>query len=163
MAKMGLDGLVQRLTDIGTEGASETGNLTMRIQRIGVEGVAQTERPGQCASHFPGVLRVEIEIEKVEGLICVGGESRRRGVRYSIDKLLQGRVGHSGNRAFSEIIVVEAEDAGVGSEPQFVTATAPGKIVIDEKPGCAPALNPGVVKPSHGSEWVRSAALQHDG
>jgi hypothetical protein len=43
----------------------------MRTQRIGVQGVTQTERPRQCARHFPGVLRVDIEIQKVKGLICV--------------------------------------------------------------------------------------------
>ena len=165
IAEMSLNGGVQRLIDImrdGTEGAAKTGDLIMRIQRIGVEGVAQTERPGQCASHFPGVLRVDIEIEKVEGLICVRRERLRRGVRYSIDKLLQVRVGHGGNRAFSEVVVVQAEDTGIGSEPQFVSATAPGEVVVDEKAGCAPALNPGVVQPSDGREGIRAAALQHD-
>ena len=165
IAEMSLNGCVQRLIDImrdGTERAAKTGDLIMRIQRIGVEGVAQAERPGQCASHFPGVLRVEIEIEKVEGLICVRRERLRRGVRHSIDKLLQVRVGHGGNRAFPEVVVIQAEDAGIGSEPQFVSAAAPGEVVIDEKPGGAPALNPGVVQPSDGREGVRAAALQHD-
>ena len=165
IAEMSLDGLVQRLIDImrdGTEGAAKTGDLIMRIQRIGIEGVAQTERPGQCASHFPGVLRVDIEIEKVEGLVWVRRECLRRGVRYSIDELLQVRVGHGWNRAFPEVVVVQAEDTGIGSEPQFVSAAAPGEVVVDEKAGCAPALNPSVVKPSDGREGVRAAALQYD-
>src|ERR1700724_2685187 len=65
IAEMSLDGSIQRLSDImgdGTERAAKTSDLLMPIQRIGVEGVAQAERPGQRASHFPGVLRVEIEI-----------------------------------------------------------------------------------------------------
>src|ERR1039458_2794749 len=36
---------------------------------------------------------------------------------------------------------------------------APGQIVVDEESGCAPALNPCVVKPSNGSEGIRTAAL----
>ncbi len=162
IAEMSLNGLIQRLIDImrdGTERAAKTGDLIMRIQRIGVEGVAQTERPGQFASHFPGVLRVDIEIEKVEGLICVRRERLRRGVRYSVDELLQIRVGHRGNRAFSEVVVVQAEDTGIGSEPQFMSAMTPGEVVVDEKAGCAPALNPGVVEPSHGREGIRAGAL----
>ena len=84
---MGLDGLVQRLTDImrdGIERAAKTGDLIVRIQRIGVEGVAQAERPGQFTSYFPGVLRVDIEIEKVEGLIWVRRKCLRRGIRHSV-------------------------------------------------------------------------------
>src|ERR1700683_3963276 len=134
----------------------------MRIQRIGVEGVAWTERPSHFASHFSGVLHVEIEIEKVKRLVGVRRERLRGGVSYSRDKLLQIRVGHRGDRAFPEVVVVQAEDAGIGSKSQFVSAMAPGEIVVDEKAGGAPALNPGVVKSSDGSERVRSAALQHD-
>src|SRR5580704_4886817 len=52
-----------------TEGAAKTGDLIMRIRRIGVECVAQAKRPSQSASHFPGVLRVDVDVEKVEGLI----------------------------------------------------------------------------------------------
>ncbi len=164
MAEMSLDRGVQRLIAMrdGTERAAKTGDLVMRIQRIGVEGVAKTEGPGQRASHFPGVLRVEIEIEKVEGLIGVRRERLRRGVRDSIDELRQVRVGHGGNCAFSEIVVVQAEDTGIGSEPQFVSAKAPSKVVIDEEPGCASALDPSVVQPSDGRKGIRAGALQCD-
>src|SRR5271167_1390014 len=143
----------------GTEGTAKTAYLLMRIQWIGVEGVAQAERPGQFASYFPGVLRVDIEIEEVEGLICARRESLRRGVRHSIDELRQGRVAHGGNCAFSEVIVVQAEDTGIRSKPKFVSAMAPSEVVIDEEPGCTPALHPGVVQPSDGREGICAAAL----
>src|ERR1700730_11082263 len=107
-------------------------------------------------------MRVEIEIEKVEGLIGARRESLRRGVCDSIDKLLQVRIGHGGNCACAEIIVVQAENAGVRTEAQFVSPTAPGEVVIDEEPGCAPALHPSVVKPSNGRERIRAGPLQHD-
>ena len=58
---MSLNRGVQGLIDImrnGIERAAETGDLIVRIQGIGVEGVAHAECPGQFASHFPGVLRV---------------------------------------------------------------------------------------------------------
>jgi hypothetical protein len=69
---MSLNNGVQRLIGImrdGIESAAKAGDLIVRIQRIGVEGIAQAERLGQFASHLPGVLRVDIEIEKVEGLV----------------------------------------------------------------------------------------------
>src|SRR5580700_1593611 len=112
---MSLNNGVQRLIIVldGTEGAAKTSDLFMWIQRIGIEGVAHTERPGQSASHFPGVLCIDIEIEKVERLIYVRRERLRRGVRYSGDKLLQVRIGHSGNRAFSEVVVVQAQDTDI--------------------------------------------------
>jgi len=50
----------------------------------------RTSRLG-CES-VPGVLRVDIEIEKVEGFICVRRERLRRGIRYAIDELLQVRI-----------------------------------------------------------------------
>src|SRR5271170_2179237 len=41
-------------------------------------------------------------------------------------------------------------------------ASAPGEVVIDEEPGCAPALYPSVVEPSNGREGIRPATLQYD-
>ena len=69
IAEISLNRGVQRLIDImrdRIERAGETGNLIVRIQGIGVVGVAQTEGPGQLRGHSPGVLRVEIKIQKVE-------------------------------------------------------------------------------------------------
>src|SRR6202142_3743027 len=43
-----------------------------------------------------------------------------------------------------------------------MSAAAPGEVVIDEEPGCAPALYPSVVKPSNGREGIRPATLQYD-
>src|SRR5271169_7232936 len=43
-----------------------------------------------------------------------------------------------------------------------MSAAAPGEVVIDEEPGCAPPLHPSVVEPSNGREGIRAAALQHD-
>src|SRR5271155_4333446 len=142
IAEMSLNSGVQRLIDImrdGTERAAKTSDLIMRIQRIGVEGVAQAERPGQFASYFPGVLRIDIEIEKVERLISVRRERLRRGVRHSINKLLQVRVGHGRNRTFSEVIIVQSEDSRICAKPEFVSTMIPGEIVVDEKPRRAPA------------------------
>ena len=63
----------------------------------------------------------------------------------------------------AEVIVIQAEDSRIGSKPQFVRAVAPGQVVIDEEPGGAPSLYPGVVEPSDGGERrVRTAALQND-
>src|SRR5208282_1492469 len=146
----------------GIERAAETGDLIMRVQRIRVAGVAQAEGPSQRASYFPGVLRIDIEIEKVEGLVGMRWKCLRHGARRAIDILLQVGVDDGGNCAFSEVIIVEAENAGIGSEPQFVSATAPGEVVVEKEAGGASALNPRVVQPSHGRERVRAAALQYD-
>ena len=73
------------------------------------------------------------------------------------------RVGHGGNCALSEIIVVQAKDSGIRAKPQFVSAMAPGEVVVDEEARGSPALNPGVVEPSNRSERrICAAALQHD-
>ena len=65
ITKTSLNRGVQRLIDVvgdGSEGAVKTGNLVMRIVWIGVEGIAQTEVPGELGGHSPGILRIEIEI-----------------------------------------------------------------------------------------------------
>ena len=145
------------------ERAVEAGNLIVRVQRIGIVGVAQAEGPGQRAGDLPGVLGVEVEIEKVEWLVGDVGKVLRRGRCHSVDELRQGRVGDRGNRALAEVVVIQAEDAGVGAEAELVRAVAPGEIVIDEEAGGAPALNPGVVESADGGEGrVGAAALQHD-
>ena len=91
------------------------------------------------------------------------GKSLRRGRCHSVNELWQGRVGHGGDRALAEVVVIEAEDSGVGAKPQFVRAMAPGQVVVDEEPRGAPSLDPGVVEPSDGREWrVRADALQNN-
>ncbi len=166
IAEMGLDGGVQRLIHIvrdGIERAAKARDLIVRIERIGIERVAHAESPGQLRGHLPGVLRVEIEIEEVEWLVGRQGKSLRRRGCHSIDKLRQRRVGHRRNRAFAEIVVIQAEDSGVRAKPKFVSAMAPGEIVVDEEPRGAPALHPGVVEPSERGEGrIGAAALQHD-
>jgi len=49
-------------------------------------------------------------MRKLKGFICVRRERLRRGIRYAIDELLQVRIGHGGNGALSEVVVVQAED-----------------------------------------------------
>ena len=77
--------------------------------------------------------------------------------------MLQIGVGDGGDGAFSEVEVVQAEDAGVGSEAEFVRAVAPGEVVVDEEAGGAAALHPGVVEAAEGREGIRAAALEDDG
>src|SRR5258708_35419640 len=147
----------------GIERSAKTGDLFMRIQWIGVEGVAHTKCPGKLPSHFPGVLSIEIEIEEVEGLICRQWKCLGRGGGHSIDELRQRRVRHSRNCALSEVIVVQTKDSVVRSKPQFVNGMAPSKVVVNEKARGSPALHPGIVEPSNRTERrIRAAALQHD-
>src|ERR1700692_1220019 len=152
---MSLNCLIEWLIHIvgdGTESAAKTGNLFMRIQRIGVKGVAQSERPGKLLSHFPGVLGVEIQVEEAEWLVCRQWKSLGCRRCYSIDELRQCRVGHGRNCALTEIVVIQTKDSGVRAKPKFVGAMAPSEVVIDEEARRSPALNPGVVEPSNRSE-----------
>ena len=64
-----------------------------------------------------------------------------------------------GNGAFAEIVIIEAKDARVGAEAEFVRAVTPGEIVVDEKARGAAALDPGVVEPADGGERERSRRL----
>ena len=54
--------------------------------------------------------------------------------------------------SLTKIIIVQTIDAGIGTETEFMRAMAPCQIVIDEKPGSAPPLNPGVVQTAYGRE-----------
>ena len=72
-------------------------------------------------------------------------------------------VGDQGDFAFAEVIIVQAEDAAVGSEAEFVRAHGPGEIVVDEKARGAAALHPGIVQPAErGERCIRAAAFEHD-
>ncbi len=133
------------------------------LSGIRVEGVANAEGPSELWSELPGVLRVEIEIQEVERFVGGRGKGFGRGRGDSVDELRQGGIGDGGDVPFAEIVIVEAKDARVGSEAQFVGAVGPGQIVIDEKARGAPALHPGIVQPSEGRERrIRAAALQDD-
>src|SRR5271154_2232174 len=124
----------------------------MRIQRIRIERVANTDRPRQFRRQLPGVLRVEIEIQKAERLVRGLRKSLRRNGRNSIDELRQRRIADRGNRAFSEIVVVQAKNSSIRSKPEFVSPPAPGKIVVEKNARNAPTLHPGVVEPSNRGE-----------
>src|SRR5271168_1386870 len=149
MAEMSLNGHVQRLIDIvrdGTERAAKAGDLLMRIERVGVQCVTHAEGPCQFACDFPGILHVEIEIEEVEWLVCCQRKSLARSGCHSINELRQGRIRDGGHRTFAKIVVVQAQDPGVRAKPEFVSAVTPCEVVVNEKSGGSPALNPGVVE-----------------
>src|ERR1700690_862801 len=135
----------------------------MRVQRIRIERVANADGPSKFRGQLPGVPRVEIEIQKAARVISGQRESLRRNGGNSIDELRQRRITDRGNRAFSEIVVVEAKDSRIRSKPEFVSAVAPGKIVVEKNPRDAPSLLPSVVKSSdRGERSVRPASLQYD-
>ena len=113
--------------------------------------------------HLPGVLRVEIQIQEIVRL----GVGQRKGFRcrrgHAVDELRQGRVGDQRHGAFAEIVIVQPEDAGVGSEAELMRADGPRQIVVDEEAGRAASLHPGVVQPAEGRKGrVRAAAFEHD-
>jgi hypothetical protein len=77
IAEMSLNHGVQRLIDImgdRIEGAAETANLLVRIQGIGIVGIADADGPCQLRGHSPGVLCIEVQVEKVERFVCRVGK-----------------------------------------------------------------------------------------
>jgi len=56
-----------------------------------------------------------------------------RGGCHAVDELRQRRVGDSWHRTLPKVVIIQAKDANVRAKPQFVSAAAPGEIVIDEK------------------------------
>jgi hypothetical protein len=61
-----------------------------------------------------------------------------RVTRLSCSADLRICISHGWSLSFPQIVVVPAEDPDICSEAQFLSATAPGEIVVDEKAGCAP-------------------------
>src|SRR5271155_4675789 len=129
----------------GSKRTSQARNLVVRIERVGIKSIAQAKSPGQVLGDFPGVLRVQIEIQKIERLIrrlrkCLGGRGR-----YAINVLRQSRINDRRHAALAEIVIVQPQNSRVGAEAQLVRPMAPGQIVVDEKARSPPTLNPGVV------------------
>ena len=135
----------------------------VRIDWVGIVGCANSECPGQCSGHLPGVLRIEVQVEEVVGLGIGQRERFRGGGCHSINELRQGRIVNQWNRPLSEVIVIQPEDPGVRPKPQFVRTDTPRQIVIDKESGGAPALHPSIVESADcRKRRIRSAALQHD-
>ena len=68
VSETGLDGGVQRLIDVvrnRSERAGKPRDCIMRIQRIRIMSGADAECPGQFRRHFPGVLRIQIQIQEI--------------------------------------------------------------------------------------------------
>ena len=101
----------------------------VRIHRIRIMRRAETESPGQRSCHFPGVLRVKIQVEKVVRLRIRLRKCLRRGRRNSVNKLRQSRVAHRRHHSLAEIIIVQPENPNVGPEPKLMRAAA-------STPGC---------------------------
>ena len=107
---MRIDRQIERLIYVmrdGIESAGEPRNFVVRIERIGIERISNAKRPCQLARHLPSVLRIQVEIQKIERLV---GRSRKRLARRgrrSIDILGERRVGHRRNRALAKIVIVE--------------------------------------------------------
>src|SRR5271170_595303 len=164
---MGLDRRVQRLIDVmwnRSESPAQTPNLLMRIERIGIECVPDSKSPRQLLRHFPGVLRIQVEIQKIEGFVRRRRKSFRRRRSDSVNILWQRGVRDRRYRALSKIVVVQSKNPRIGSEAQFVRSVAPREVVVDEETRGFSSLNPRVVQSSQCREWrIRAAPLQHDG
>src|ERR1035437_4969414 len=117
----------------------------MRIEWVGIECVSNAESPRQLLGHLPGVLRVEIEIQKVEGFVCRRRKSLCCRRCDPIDVLRQGGVCHGGDRSLPKVIVIQPEDARIGSKAEFVRTMTPCQIIIDKEPGGASSLEPRVI------------------
>src|ERR1700756_3108659 len=106
----------------------------MQVEGFGIEGIAQTDRPGPLLRDLPRILRVEVEICKIERLIRVSRKSLSRRRCHPEDELRQVGVSDQGNCALAEIKVIQTEESNVRAEPDLVWAMTPSKVVVDEKP-----------------------------
>src|SRR5258708_27572483 len=152
---------VQRLIHImrdRIERAAQTSDMLMRIYWIGVKSVPYPERPRQLPGHFPGVLRIQVEIQEVKGFVCRRGKSLCCRGCDSINELRQGGVSHSWDGSLAEVIVIQPKNPSIGSKTQLVCPSAPGEVVIDKEPGGASSLDPSGVKyPDTGKKSIRTA------
>src|SRR5208283_2688376 len=89
---MRLNRITQRLIHVMRNRSERTwkpGDLIVRIERIGVEGVAQPECPSELRTDLPGVLCVEIEVQEAEWLVRGQRKRLRRGRGHSMDELAE--------------------------------------------------------------------------
>src|ERR1700680_1958788 len=119
--------------------------MLMRIESIRVKSVPYPERPRQLPGHFPGVLRIQVEIQEVKGFVCRRGKSLCCRGCHSINVLCQSGVSHSWDGSLSEVIVIQPKNPSIGSKTQLVCPSAPGEVVIDKEPRGASSLDPSVV------------------
>src|SRR6202049_680783 len=137
--------------------------MLMRIESIRVKSVPYPERPRQLPGQFPGVLRIQVEIQEVKGFVCRRGKSLCCRRCDSINVLRQGGVSHSWDGSLAEVIVIQPKNSSIGSKTQLVCPKAPGEVVVDKETGGASSLDPGIVKsPDTGKRRIRAAALQND-
>ena len=83
---------IERLIHIvgdGIERAGQARDGVMRIQRIGIVGIADAESPGEGARQLPGVLRIKIQIEEVVRLRIGQREGFRGRGRDAVNELRQ--------------------------------------------------------------------------
>ncbi len=166
VTETGSNGGVQRLIHVvrdGSEVPAQTSNMLMRIQGIGIQRVSDPEGPCQCLVHLPCVLRIQVEIQEVIRLVRRCGKGFCRRGCDSVNVLRQVGVRHGGDRSLPEVVIIQPQDSGIGSKAEFVRAVAPGQVVVDEKTGSAPSLDPCVVQSTDRGKWrIRAAALQND-
>ena len=111
---------VQRLIRImrnGVEGTMKSSNLSVRIQRVGIERVSKPKGPSQILGQFPRILRVKIQIEEIEWFVRRTRERLCRRRRHAINELRQGGVGHRGNSTLAKVVIIQPEDPYVCAKP----------------------------------------------
>src|SRR5262249_39623386 len=124
-----VDGLVHVMV-YRCKRAGEARDGPVRIQRVGIVGSANAQRPSEPRGELPGVLGVEIQIQEVVWLRIGEWKGFRRGGCHAMDRLRQGGVGDEGDGSDAEVVVVEAEDPRIDSEAEIVSADGPGKVVV---------------------------------
>src|SRR5437588_418530 len=135
----------------------------VRIEWIGIVCCPDAEGPCQPGRHFPGVLRVEIQIQEIVWLRVRERKCLRCGRSHAIDELRQSRVRHKGNDPLTEVIIIQPKDASIRSKTELMPAVRPGEVVINEEARRTPPLHPRVVQAADRSKRrVRAAALQDD-
>src|SRR3974390_557048 len=145
------------------EGTAEAGDRILRVKGVGIGGPTDAEGPRKFRCHLPSVLSVEVKVQEIVWLRVRHRKGLRRGRSHTINELRQGRICNERYDSLAEIIIVEAEDAGIRAETQLVTAVGPSEIVIDEKACCATVLHPGIVQTAEcRKRRIRAAPLQHN-
>jgi hypothetical protein len=92
-------------------------HLIMRTERVRIESVPDANRPCQLLRDLPCILRVKIDVQKIEWLVRIPRKRLGRGGSHAVNELGQVRICDDRNCAFAEIEVIQVEYSNVRPNP----------------------------------------------
>ena len=136
----------------------------MRVRWIGIVSGADAEGPREPLRHLPGVLGIQIQVQKIVRLGVCERKCLGHGGSHAMDELRQSRISDQRNDALPEVIIIQPEDSGIGSKAKLMGSRGPRQVVVNEKTGGLSSLHPRIIDAADGRKRSAGAvALERDG